>query len=120
MADYTARLAAIELINQQAEGGGAQFSVNKPATIEVPVFITTLPTEGLQKARRVEARLKDVVAAFYDPVNHEKQTEWVCVLKHSEHELVMTFPQASDYNDYHDTLKLSPPSAPFEVPLRRR
>jgi hypothetical protein len=120
LVDYTTRLSAIELVNQQAEGGGAQFSVSKPADIKVPVYLTTVPTDGLQRAQRVEARLKGAVAEFYDPATHGKLTVWACVLTHSDHELVVTFSQGSDYNDYHDVLKLSPPSAPYEVPLRRR
>jgi hypothetical protein len=118
--DYVRHFARKENVEQQPHYQGYQFRVNKPAVIHVPVYITTAPSDGLQKVERVEVRLKSTVAAAYDPVKDGAQEQWACVLKHFDHDLVVTFPQASDYDDYLDTLKLSPPSAPFEVPLRRR
>jgi hypothetical protein len=118
--DYVQRLARQEKLEQEPSYRGSQFRVNKPDVIQVPVYITTAPGEGLREVKRVEAWLKDAVAAAYDPSRDGAHDQWDCVLRHFDHDLVVTFPQASDYNDYQDTLKLSPPSAPFKVVLQRR
>lgn len=118
--DYLHHLAREEEVEQQPQYRGYQFRVNRPAVIQVPVYITTAPREGLKGVKRIEAQLKGVVAATYDPAKDGAKEQWACVLSHFDHDLTVTFPQSSDYDDYQDILKLSPPSAPFEVPLRRR
>lgn len=121
LSDYTLRIAAHEEVEQQPElVKSSQFTVHKPRAIEIPVYITTRPPDGLSKVRRVEARLGSAVQNFYDPARHGVLTEWACVLPHREHELAATFPQAAEYDDFIDVLKLSTPSTAYEICLSRR
>ena len=122
LSDYTLRIAAREEVEQQPElVKSSQFTVNKPKAIEIPVYITTRPPDALSKVRRVEARLGSAVQDFYDPATHGVRTEWACVLPHREHELAASFPQAAEYDDFIDILKLSTPSTAYEIsPSRRR
>lgn len=120
LAAYIKRSAKKMRIIQQPQIVGSQFTVNKPACIAVPVYITTKPTEGLGKVARAEARLNNELAAEYSPNTHGVRSEWFCVLKHFDHQLSMSFPQDSEYNDHLDILKLGPPCTEFPVSLRKR
>jgi hypothetical protein len=120
--DYTGRLATKEKVDQQPElVKSSSFTVHKPRSIKVPVYISSKPPEALGKVRRLETRLAADVQAFYDPQEHGVQLEWECILSLREHRLFAFFPPTAGYEDLLDeVLMISTPATTYPLELRRR
>jgi hypothetical protein len=119
--DYTTRLATKEKVEQRPElVKSSSFTVHRPQSIEIPVYIRSRPPEALGKVKRLETRRDSVVQAFYDPQEHGVHLEWECVLPYREHQLCTMFPPTADYEDLIEVLMLSTPATLHHIEPRRR
>jgi Caspase domain len=120
--DYTRRLATKEKVDQQPElVKSSSFTVHKPRSIKIPVYISSKPPEALGKVKRLETRLAADVQAFYDPQQHGVLLQWECLLSLREHRLSVIFPPAAEYEDLLDeVLMISTPATAYPLEPRRR
>jgi hypothetical protein len=99
----------------------SSFTVHKPRSIKIPVYISSKPPEALGKVRRLETRLAADVQAFYDPQQHGGLLQWECLLSLREHRLSAIFPPAAEYEDLLDeVLMISTPATAYPLERRRR